>query len=268
MIADIIRPFDALELRQRMRTADPFAFCVVDDFLREDFALEVERCFPRMAEAKRTGRLFAQINQRNKVQITDSSLFPEPIARLSAALASRQWLEALSTITGIAGLNADAALSGAGIHTMAQGGYLDPHVDFGMLEQRALYRRVNVQLYFNSSWAPDWGGELEFWDSEVQRRVHVLAPRCNRCVILGTTRDSFHSVSRLRCPPQQTRKSFAAFYYTTQPSAEWTDPAGMPRFRARPGERLKRFVLMPAEQSYRRTRRGIGQALRRLGLRR
>src|SRR5262249_15689574 len=141
------------------------------------------------------GHAFKSVNEREKVQITDVRLFPEPVARLNAALASPEFLSDLSYITGISGLLADDQLVGGGIHVTGPGGRLDVHVDFNYVESRRLHRRLNLLLYLNPMWEEQWGGQIQLWDKLVTECRQAFAPTLNRCVIFETSDISFHGVA-------------------------------------------------------------------------
>jgi hypothetical protein len=50
------------------------------------------------------------------------------------------------------------------------------------------------------------------------------------------------------CPDDVVRKSFAAYYYTREPAPSWTGKYHSTKFRARPTQRVKGWVWMPAEK--------------------
>jgi hypothetical protein len=74
-------------------------------------------------------------------------------------------------------------------------------------------------------------------------------------VVFETSEISFHGVAAVTCPPNETRKSFAAYYYTMEPPPSWTGVPHSTIFRARPEERFKRYVSMPIESGMRRMSR-------------
>ena len=47
-------------------------------------------------------------------------------------------------------------------------GHLDVHVDFNYIEDRKLFRRMNILVYFNKDWQDEWGGNIELWDEDVR----------------------------------------------------------------------------------------------------
>lgn len=244
----LIRPLDVARLKTEFASARPFPFVKIDRFLDDAFADEVAAAYPSFAQAAAVGYEFKTVNERRKIQIPDSSVFPEPVKRLNEALASAEFLSALAEITQIPKLLADEALDGGGIHETGAQGRLDVHVDFNYLRDRGLHRRLNLLLYLNPVWQDSWGGAIELWDQDVTVCHHSFAPALNRCVIFETSEISYHGVSAVTCPDDVVRKSFAAYYYTREAPSSWTGKYHSTKFRARPTEKAKGMVWMPAEK--------------------
>lgn len=244
----VIRPLDIEALRRQFDEAEPYRHLCIDDFLDRDFALEVAAEYPDFETALERGFSFNYVNERKKVQVTDSSKFPPAVQRLHEAISSQEFRDQLSIVTGIPNLLADPTLIGGGMHVTGPHGRLDVHVDFNYVEDRKLHRRLNILIYLNPEWHTDWGGEVELWDREVKRCYVQLKPRLGRCVIFETSDISFHGVTAATCPEGFARKSFAAYYYTREAPPRWDGQAHSTIFRARPDERLRGYVLMPAEK--------------------
>jgi hypothetical protein len=253
----VINPLDQAELRRQVRSAVPFPFCAIDNFLSADFADRVYDAFPAYADARKMGRVFRTVNEKEKVQITDPAMFAAPIAELNRVLAAPDFLELLSSIFGIPHLLADPGLIGGGIHQTGPSGRLDVHVDFNFEAERRMHRRLNILLYFNKDWKTAWGGNLELWDKDIRTCHHSLAPNFNRCVIFETSEISYHGVAAVNCPAGHARKSFAAYYYTHEPPPGWTGAVHGTVFRSRPDEAIKGNLLMPAERAGRRIREAM-----------
>lgn len=260
----VIRPLSIDELRQQFNTAEPFRHLCIDQFLEPDFAAEVSAAYPSFETALARGFSFNYVNERKKVQVTDSSRFPDPVARLHEAISSQEFRDQLSEITGIPTLLSDAELIGGGMHVTGPHGRLDVHVDFNYVAERKLHRRLNILVYLNPTWQHDWGGEVELWDRDVRRCYQALRPMLNRCVIFETSEISYHGVAAVRCPEGHERKSFAAYYYTSEPPAGWDGTAHSTVFRARPDERLRGYVLMPAEKIQRAVQMRVDRVKHRL----
>lgn len=246
---DLINPLDRDALMEQVRTAPPFPHFCIDNFLTQSFAEEVYRSFPSFREAEAVGREFATVNEKKKVQITDATRFPPPVARLNDLLASREFIELMSDIFGIPNLIADPALMGGGIHETDAGGRLDVHVDFNFVEGQKWHRRLNILIYFNKDWREEYGGYLDIWDKEVKRRHGSFAPIFNRACGFATSDISFHGVTPLTCPPGVVRRSFATYYYTKEAPPGWTGEVHSTVFKARPEEWMRARLLMPAESS-------------------
>jgi Rps23 Pro-64 3,4-dihydroxylase Tpa1-like proline 4-hydroxylase len=247
-----VQPFDREALRQQFVDARPFPFVKIENFLDPAFAKKVAAAYPSFEDATRQGLTFKTVNEQKKVQITDAKLFPEPVAQLSEALASPAFLSDLSYVTGIPNLVADEDLAGGGIHITGPGGRLDVHVDFNYLESRKLFRRINLLLYLNPVWQDQWGGHIQLWDKDVKHCGQQFAPMLNRCVIFETSEISFHGVTPIVPAAPFPRISFAAYYYTREAPAHWAGTVHSTIFKARPEERIRGYVFMPAEMLQRR----------------
>jgi Rps23 Pro-64 3,4-dihydroxylase Tpa1-like proline 4-hydroxylase len=260
-----INPIDRDQLRMQVGTAAPVKNFCIDNFLDESFAESVLAAYPSFEEALKVGTSFAAVNEKKKVQVTDSSTFAEPIAELNRELASPEFLGLLSDVFEMPNLLADEELVGGGIHQTGSRGHLDVHVDFDYIPERELHRRLNILIYFNKDWKPEWGGNIELWDADVKHCHHSFSPIFNRCVVFETNEISYHGVTAVKCPEGMSRKSFAAYYYTREAPAHWNGVAHSTIFRARPDEVLKGNVMMPLENAKRKligTLRGIKNKLK------
>ncbi len=143
-------------------------------------------------------------------------------------------------------------------------GHLDVHVDFNYLEERQLHRRLNILIYFNKDWDPEWGGNIELWDKDVKVCHQSFSPIFNRCVVFATSEHSYHGVTAVRCPEDRTRRSFAAYYYTKEAPPHWDGAVHSTNFKARPDEVLKGHVLMPLERAGQRLRSAVADFKRKI----
>lgn len=253
----LINPIDRDALRERVRQAEPFPYVCIDHFLDDEFAEQVLAAFPSIEEAAKIGRAFSAVNEKGKIQVTDSTKFARPIAELNRALAAPEFLDVLSDVFRMPDLLADDELVGGGIHQTGSRGHLDVHVDFNYIEERQLHRRLNILVYFNKDWKPEWGGNIELWDKDVKVCHHSFSPIFNRCVIFETSDISYHGVTSVQCPGDRARKSFAAYYYTREAPSHWTGEVHSTNFKARPDELLKGNLLMPLEKARHRFRSAV-----------
>lgn len=252
-----ISPIDRDALRATIRGSKPVPNFCIDNFLDADFAEAVLAAYPSFEEATRVGRTFNKVNEKGKVQVTDASTFAGPVAELNRTLASPEFLDLVADVFGMPALLADEKLEGGGIHQTGPRGHLDVHVDFNFIPDRQLHRRLNILIYFNKGWKPEWGGNIELWDEEVKVCHHSFSPVFNRCVIFETNEVSYHGVTAVKCPEGRSRKSFAAYFYTKEAPAHWTGQTHSTIFKARPQEIVKGNVLMPLENARWRLRQAL-----------
>lgn len=260
----MLNPLDREKLRDQFRSAKPFPFVVIENLLVPGAAEEIERSYPSFDQATKLGIGFNVVNEQRKIQITDAAKFPDPVRRLNDTLSSPQFLADLEYITGIPRLIADQELEGGGMHLTSSGGRLDVHVDFNVLEKRKLFRRLNILLYLNSTWKEDWGGQIELWDKDVKTCHARCLPSLNRCLIFETSEISYHGVVPISAPSDVVRRSFAGYYYTAEAPAHWVGVSHSTIFKARPDEKFRGLVRMPAEKlrkqlvdGFRRSKRAV-----------
>lgn len=253
---------DKEALRRLYVAAEPFPFVQIDDLLEPGFADEVAASYPSFDTATGQGISFQSLNERKKIQITDSTLFPEPAKRLNEVLASSEFLSMLSYISGIPKLFADEELVGGGLHLTGPGGRLDVHIDFNYLESRQIHRRLNLLLYLNPVWKDEWGGHVQLWDKGVKECRHDIVPKHNRCVIFETSGISYHGVTPVSADAPLDRRSFAAYYYTKEAPPNFAGGVRNTVFQARPDERVRGYLLMPVLRLQDKLRQGIGWAKR------
>lgn len=262
---DLINPIDIEKFKQEVQQAESFPHFCLDNFLKAAFAEEVYSAFPSYSDAQKVGREFKAVNEKKKVQITDSSLFPPAIKRLNDLLADEQFVAILREVFDMPSLEADPELVGGGIHQTDTGGRLDVHVDFNFVEGHQLHRRLNLLIYFNKDWKERYGGYLDLWDKDVKNRIGYFEPRFNRLCGFETNNISFHGVTPLNCPKGVVRKSFATYYYTKESPEGWDGRKHSTIFKPRPNEYMRRYVLMPYGQikdNYRKLKQKIKSYLR------
>jgi Rps23 Pro-64 3,4-dihydroxylase Tpa1-like proline 4-hydroxylase len=131
-------------------------------------------------------------------------------------LQSEPVLKFLERLTGINNLVADGDWLGGGVHRITTGGKLDIHADFNIhWIQKTLHRRLNLLLYLNDPWLPEWEGNLELWSTDRTYCARVLPPVFNSCAIFRITDTAFHGHPiPLNTPPGIDRLSLALYYYT------------------------------------------------------
>ena len=226
------------QLHERYSSAEPFPHIVLDDLLAPAVAERAIGEFPPLDPAKWNSYLHA--NER-KFSNTDPQTWKPTLQSVLDAFQSPRFVTFLSQLTGIEDLLIDESLEGGGLHQSIAGGFLNIHADFTVHPRhRDWRRRVNLLLYLNADWRSEYGGDLEFWNTDMTRCEVVIAPVGNRAVIFTTDADSFHGHPEpMRCPTGVARQSLALYYFTAEdhPVVRSTD------YRARPGDGARSVVI-------------------------
>ena len=250
----MIKTLEAAKLADQYKAAQPFPHVCIENFLDKEAARVIAESYPTFETANQLGRAFKAVNEAKKVQVTDYEKFPERVRQLADELAKPEFIARLEAITGIDGLLWDDGFAGGGMHMTASAGHLDVHVDFNYNEDIDLYRRLNLLVYLNEGWSPDWGGAVELWDQEVSQCHVSVLPELGRAVLFTTSDISYHGVTAVTCPAAVARKSFAVYYYTKEPPASYDGVNHSTIFKARPNEYKKKYFSMPLEQLEERVR--------------
>jgi Rps23 Pro-64 3,4-dihydroxylase Tpa1-like proline 4-hydroxylase len=227
------------ELSQQYQSASPYPHIVLENFLDPEVLDECVAEFNKLNETD--GWInYTHYNEKKK-GLNKLDLLPETIKQTINELNSPEFLEFLSTLTGIKNLLKDEYLEGGGVHQSRKGGFLNIHADFTVHPHHANWqRRVNVLLYLNKEWQEDWGGKLELWDTKMKACEQKVSPIFNRAVIFNTDADSYHGHPEpLTCPEDRFRRSIALYYYSEEdkPFRRAT------HYKARPGEGSKKFLV-------------------------
>ncbi|HZH92017.1 MAG TPA: 2OG-Fe(II) oxygenase [Pyrinomonadaceae bacterium] len=236
---------------------EPFRFVIIDNFLHEQFAEDILAAYPVPDVSGWDSTTY--IHQRKK--LTQRSNFPPPIERFFTLTASREFRDLIGEICGIRKLIDDPELVGGGLHQILRGGFLDVHVDYNLHPKTKLHRRLNLLLYLNKDWRPEYEGYLEFWDFGSERQLERVAPLFNRGVIFETNEVSYHGHPQpLNTPPHITRKSLAIYYYTEERDDNVVADEHNTLYRQTTGARglLKTLASGATAMQERLTHKGVG----------
>lgn len=227
------------ELSESYQTAYPYPHTKIDHFLEKWAAQKAMAAFPKVQDE---GWIhYVHVNEK-KHGLNKMELLPPFIRELIGELNSPDFVKWLSKLTGIPNLLPDDSLEGGGLHQSGRGGFLNIHADFTVHpHKRNWRRRVNLLVYLNEDWQPEYRGELELWERDMSRCGQKILPLFNRAVIFNTDEDSFHGLPEpIQCPENMTRKSIALYYFTeekTVPRKRATN------YRARPGDGIKSLFI-------------------------
>ena len=200
----------AEELAQSYHNAQPCKYLVMQDFFTEEIANDLFNHFPSIQD----------LNVKRKSLNEDKSedyhfdRWHPSFTKAREAVSSQAWYEQLSRITGIEGLHTTVDALGSGVHQGKNGSYVDVHIDVNMNPKLGLWRRINLLVYLNKNWKPEYGGDLELWNKEMTECVAKVPPTFNTGVIFYTDDNSPHGYKKIDIPEGESRKSFYTYFYT------------------------------------------------------
>jgi Rps23 Pro-64 3,4-dihydroxylase Tpa1-like proline 4-hydroxylase len=203
---------DTAPLGPEFRAGRPFPLLVIDEFVRPELAEQLVAEFPSIDDMpKSRDYVFA-----DKHELSNLAPFGPASERLGQALLSDAFASFLSDITGET-IFVDPSFHGGGFHQAGDGGFLDMHTDFNIHPlQRQWYRMVNVLLYLNPDWRPEYGGHLLI-KARPSDEPRAITPACNRAVIMATNESTYHGFRPMTLPAGVTRRSIAAYGYKEIP---------------------------------------------------
>jgi Rps23 Pro-64 3,4-dihydroxylase Tpa1-like proline 4-hydroxylase len=221
-------------LSPNYQAQEPFPHLILDEVFNPDFLEQVADCYP---EPNDEDWWKYQNVLEKKLARNDIHRLALPIQRLIHELQSNRFVKFLEALTGIPALITDHTLNGGGLHQIVRGGKLDVHADYNYHPLTHLDRRVNVIVYLNRNWRPEWKGNLELWDKDMLECKKSVEPIFNRLAVFNVTDQSFHGhPDPLECPEHESRKSIALYYYSNgRPAAEKTPPHST-LFKRRPSD--------------------------------
>jgi hypothetical protein len=196
----------------------PFPWLMMDGFLLEGVPERLAQDFDEApaARSRPVTEMKHQVLKRGTVRWDE---FSQLQRQFFEAINGDEFVGLLSEITGISPLYPDAMLHGGGAHEILPGGYLNVHTDFNFHPHLRKLRALNLLLYLNADWKPEWNGAIELWDPDMLARHARIEPIINRMVLFQTNEVSFHGHPMpLSCPQERTRRSLAVYYYTDWPA--------------------------------------------------
>lgn len=218
-------------LAPQYESAQPFPHIVLDDFLPAEMVVNLLEHFPapesefwKLSENPHT------INKRDIKYVAGMSKDASfgRVRGIFHELNSGSFLEFLQRLTKLQEqILPDPYFVEGGFHLVGDRGRLDPHADFSH-HPSGMERRLNLLLYLNDGWKPEYGGNLNLYDTKLNV-LRTIEPVINRCVIFSTSETSFHGHPEpMNLPAGVWRRSLAMYYYTS-PTGRMGHKAIFPR---------------------------------------
>ena len=191
----------------------PYAHLIIDDFFKEDVAKQLSKSFFKYED--RNWHIYKNAIE-NKKTLNSWNHFNPLQYKVFTELNSFYFVHILGKMVGN-NLYADPGLHGGGLHIHTNDGNLNPHLDYSIHPKIGLQRRLNLIVYLEKDYKEEYGGHLGLWGKKTPSLPGNLAkeilPKFNRAVLLDTTQNSWHGMSRkLTLPEDKYRKSIASYY--------------------------------------------------------
>lgn len=237
---DIINPIylndeKIKSLKKDFDSAKPCKFIELPDFLDENFATSLYKNFPKID----TLNVKRKSLNENKSEDYHFDRFHPNFTLIRDALAHPEFIKIIEEITGIKKLQTSNDALGAGVHQGGKDSYVDVHIDSNYNAKENLWRRLNLLVYLNKDWKPEYGGELELWDQKMTKCETKLSCGWNRAVIFLTDETTPHGYRKINIPEGESRKSFYT-YYSTKPDDDFKYVDS--HFKTRPDDSLTKKI--------------------------
>lgn len=223
------------KLKQQFNIPNQIASCYLDDLLNETDVISIYSAFPKK-------QYMLQLNDWREYKYVGIQInkYSPVISEIIYAFQHPKVVNVISEITGIKQLYPDEYLYAGGISLMDKGCFLNPHLDNSHDKDRDKYRVLNLLYYVTPDWRPEYGGNLELWDSGLKYQCRTIDYKFNRLVIMLTNKHSLHSVNKVN---YQGQRCCVSNYYFSDKPIENESYFQVTSFRGRPEQKFRDFIL-------------------------
>jgi hypothetical protein len=188
--------------------AKPFPHLVIDDFCDPE---KLSSLYEEIPELERKSRDYVFAN--NKFEKSNYKELGALFQELYNDLSSSRLNDFLSYISNEE-VFVDPVNHGGGLHQGKKNSFLDMHLDFNYHPlNRGWYRNMNLLLYLNKDWKPEYRGHLKLQDLRTGEEAELAVP-FNRMIIQQTRPYSLHGYGMTQFPDNMFRTSIATYAYS------------------------------------------------------
>jgi Rps23 Pro-64 3,4-dihydroxylase Tpa1-like proline 4-hydroxylase len=216
MISISDTPLNNKEAYENFKEQSPFPYLVLDNFLPLEIANKVINEIENFHNFQKSNDyVFA----KNKFESPNIEIIGIHCDAIRNFFLSSEFADVLSSIYGKP-LFVDPYFVGGGLHRGGVGSFLDMHADFNLHPiNKSWIRELNILLYLNKNWLPEYGGALELRHATTNNFA-TIEPIFNRLVIMQTNDFTLHGYKRINFPENKFRTSIAAYAYSAAISKE------------------------------------------------
>lgn len=205
--------FELIEAtKEKMRLdyllAKPYPHLIIDGFCDEKKLGTLYNGIP-VLQNKSRDYVFA----RNKFEKSNYRELGKEFNELYDDLCSPEMNDFLSFIAAEE-VFVDPLNHGGGLHQGRKNSFLDMHLDFNYHPlHSSWYRNMNLLLYLNMDWRPEYKGHLKLQDLRTGESKELAVP-FNRMIIQQTRSFTLHGYDMTNFPDNQFRTSIATYAYS------------------------------------------------------
>lgn len=207
-------------------------YTYIDDLLPSEIAHRIAEAFPSADEM----RLMDSFREK-KFTSKKFDQFDPILGDITFAIQDPKIVAAVGEITGIKDQVPDSLLYAGGLSAMAEGHFLNPHIDNSHDASRQYYRTLNLLYYVTPDWPEENGGNLQLWSRKVDRSVTIHS-KFNRMILMETNPWSWHSVNKVKAAG--LRRCVSNYYFSrTSPTGD--EYFNITAFSAPPSQPFRRL---------------------------
>jgi len=210
-------------------------FFYVDNLLPDDLCRKINVAFPENSEMVLNKSL-----REDKYIGIQMDNYESIITNIVYAFQDKRVVDIVREICTLEECSADASLYAGGISSMSKKQFLKPHLDNSHDKDRDKWRVLNLLYYTTPDWKEEFGGNLEVWPDGLKGNPITIVSKFNRLVVMGTDKDSWHSVSPITV---DKRRNCVSNYYFSNTPLNKEDSFHVTLFRGWPKQRLQDSVL-------------------------
>jgi len=195
------------DLQVKYLSAQPFPHLIIDDFCDIN---KLNKAYESIPELNNKSRDYAFAN--NKFEKSNYKELGPELQELYSDLSSDRFNKILAFITA-KNVFVDPKNFGGGLHQGKKNSFLDMHLDFNYHPlNKNWYRELNLLLYLNKDWKPEYGGELKIKDLRTNDEAALDVP-FNRLIIQQCAPYTLHGYDMTSFPEGRYRTSIATYAY-------------------------------------------------------
>jgi len=187
--------------------AQPFPHLIIDDFCDKG---KLSAAYDSIPELNNKSRDYVFAN--NKFEKSNYKVLSSELNELYEDLSSDRFNKILSFITAKE-IFVDPKNHGGGLHQGKKNSFLDMHLDFNYHPiNKNWYRELNLLLYLNKDWKPEYKGGLRIKDLRSNKEAELDVP-FNRLIIQQCAPYTLHGYDMTNFPEGKYRTSIATYAY-------------------------------------------------------